>query len=112
MKNYLESENARNQRNHKLFETLLKRACGSDKAMVLIGHHLTFELPEEAPNEIPSADCLMFDHDLMKVVFPDDYLNVIQTLAMTPTAARDAMLAHILEERELPIGQINSLSRA
>src|SRR5271167_3031313 len=93
MKDFLGYENARNKRNAALYCALIKAALG--ECDVLVGHHLTFEINGDldTENEIPSADCLMFDHDLMTKIFGNEALSIMGHLALTPVESRDAVLA-------------------
>lgn len=100
MKNYLQYENERNQRNHKLYERLMRLAFGKD-ATILVAHHLNFELVgDEEPTEIPSADTLMFDHQLMQKVFGDNFYFYVAQLAVRPVEQRDVHLAFLLDKLE------------
>lgn len=97
IKDFLGSENARNKRHAALYSAILKAAIG--KCDVLIGHHLTFEINGdlETENEIPSADCLMFDHGIMGAVFGDRAVAIMQHLAATPCDSRDEVLQAYFE---------------
>lgn len=100
MKDYLSYENQRNKKHAGLYERMIKRALGEGvKVAVLVGHHLTFELDGDlnTENEIPSADCLMFDHDLMGAVFGDEAVEIMVMLASVPCDERDAMLGRYLD---------------
>lgn len=101
MKDYLGFENARNKRNAATYEKLMKKALKHDACAVLIGHHLTFELDGdlETENEIPSADCLMFDHDLMTAAFgPDRAVSIMRYLASLPCDMRDVVLKEYVDQ--------------
>ncbi len=102
MKDYLSYENARNKRNAALYERLLKRALGHDNVAILIGHHLTFEIDGDlsTENEIPSADTLMFDHDLMKAVFKTGAISLMALLARLTCDQRDIALTDALNQIE------------
>lgn len=93
MKDFLGTENARNKANASLYTAIMKQAIGKD-AQVLIGHHLSFELGGDigTENEIPSADTLMFDHDVMTAVFGAFAIDIMQHLAATPCQSRDRVL--------------------
>lgn len=93
MKDYLGFENARNKTHAELYVKLVKRAFGPD-ADVLIGHHLCFELGGEisTENEIPSADTLIFDHEVMTAVFGDRALSIMNHLSTIPAESRDEVL--------------------
>jgi len=93
VKDYLEYENARNKAHAELYAKLLKKAFGDCE--VMIGHHLTFEFRGElsTENEIPSADTMMFCHELMGKVFGDKAGLVMRSLALVPASGRDELLA-------------------
>ena len=93
IKDYLGYENARNKTHAQLYVAVLRTALGEGSA-VLIGHHLTFELDGniDTENEVPSADCLMFDHDIMKAVFGKGALPLMVALATRPCEQRDELL--------------------
>ena len=104
LKDWLGFELGRNKEHSDLYVALLKKALTKlavgCRAEVLIGHHITFELGEDGKeldivteNEIPSADCLRFDHDIMTAVFGDDAYNVMVSLALARCSRRDAILA-------------------
>jgi hypothetical protein len=92
MKDFLSAENARNRQHAALYTDILLAACG--KIAVMIGHHLVFEANGDlsTENEIPSADCMMFDHDIMTAVFGDQAVDIMQHLAATPCQSRDDVL--------------------
>lgn len=94
MKDWLSSENARNRAHAQLYTEIMHVAFGNE-AEVLIGHHLTFEEGGElqTENEIPSADTMLFDHDIMKKVFGEGAIGIMEHLAATPVAQRDAVVA-------------------
>lgn len=98
-KDFLGNENARNKRYAGSYTQLMQRALGGEQVDVLIGHHLCFELARDiaTENEIPAADTLLFDHDIMTAVFGDRSLSIMQHLAMTPTQSRDEVLVAYLE---------------
>lgn len=98
MKDYLLSENERNHRNHPLYQRLMKLALG--ECDVLVAHHLTFTFANEEPNEIPSADTLIFDLDLMSKVFGTQAQDIMAHLAQLGVDARDALLEVYVEEAE------------
>lgn len=100
MKDYLGFENARNKRNAATYEKLMKKALKHDACAVLIGHHLTFELDGDlqTENEIPSADCLMFDHDLMTAAFGERAVPIMRHLASLPCDVRDSTLKFFVDQ--------------
>lgn len=99
-KDYLGAENARNKQHAKLFEDIIRAAYGHNND-VLIGHHLTFEEHGNinTENEIPAADTLVFDHDLMGRVFGPQMYEVLHELAMLPVEKRDLRLAELFYGR-------------
>ena len=101
-KDWLTSENARNKAHASLYTAIMHRAFGAS-AEILIGHHLTFEEGGDlsTEDEIPSADTMMFDHDIMGRVFGANAVAIMRQLASVPVSQRDAVLAHAWEMVEL-----------
>lgn len=106
IKDWLGAEHARNKEHAALYVEIVKRAIGKltgRQVEVLIGHHITFELgcngalDITTENEIPSADCLMFDHTIMRAVFGINAVPLMMHLASIPCEERDAELAAALE---------------
>jgi hypothetical protein len=103
MKDYLGAETARNREHGDLYTRLIKKAFGGEYE-VLVGHHFAFENATEgisSENEIPSADTVIFDHEIMTACFGEDAVRVMQELAATPCEARDMLLREIVEQRTL-----------
>lgn len=109
MKDYLTYENNRNRRNVDLFEDMLRRAFGS-KAETLIAHHLTYE-DGAVHGEVPSADTLIFCHEIMGRIFGERAIPIMRELASVPSEQRDALLSAFLysglqpPQREAPAEQ-------
>jgi DNA-directed RNA polymerase specialized sigma24 family protein len=106
IKDYLTYEGQRNKKNAHIYTTLMRNVFGRDRkaCAVLIGHHLTFELDGDlnTENELPSADCLMFDHQVMKAAFgAERYIRIMQALASVPAEDRDVMLAQYMEDSKI-----------
>lgn len=67
---------------------------------MICGHHIVYEVSEKRPDgftyetiqEIPSADALIFDHDVAQKLWPDDWKNILTILDLTPIAQRDKLL--------------------
>lgn len=99
-KPYIPFEIARNQANVPMFRAMIRMAYGRNDA-VLIGHHLGFEVGDDysTENEIPSADTLIFDHDIMRAVFGADAIRVMQALAALPVGPRDSKLREFFKAR-------------
>jgi hypothetical protein len=92
-----------------VYEELLQRAI--QNCTVLVGHHLTFtEQGEEDGNEIPSADTLLFDHDIMKAVFGNAYMTVMMLLARARTEDREMVLKGLMVEMlgDMPCSKISA----
>lgn len=104
MKDYLETENVRNKEGAEVFARLIKKAFGSEQT-VMVGHHVAFENPVAglaSENEIPSADTLIFDHDIMERCFgSEDYVRIMQTLVALPCSAREKVLEEIMNDRSI-----------
>lgn len=92
-KDYLGDELQRNKANADMYTKILQVAYGVDND-VLIGHHICFEHDKkiETENEIPAADTLIFDHDIMKRFFGCMYRIVIRECADAPVEHRDETL--------------------
>lgn len=87
---YLAGEGKRNRANADLFQALLCLAWG-DNCSVITGHHVSFLFDGDlsTEDEVPSADSVLFDHDIMSGVFPDDYLKIMSALAPMPRYDRE-----------------------
>lgn len=97
MKNYLAYELQRNHDNKHLYEELLKRA--QKGCAVLVAHHITFTpAGEEDGNEIPSADTLLFDHEIMQAVFGEAAGPIMVALVLAPVEKRDQRLQEYLQD--------------
>lgn len=101
-KYWLQAENDRNTHHGQIFIDLIKRAFRTDE-VVMVGHHFVFE-PEAAMkqldltqlNEIPSADTLLFDHEIMGAVFGEQAVPLMIELAKVPCDSRDQIVAEAL----------------
>lgn len=92
-KDCLGYENERNKKNAALYTAILQKAWGQSTD-VLIGHHLCTEQNHElkTENEIPSADTLIFDHEVMGKIFGGKSVAIMMSLAARPAETRDALL--------------------
>lgn len=98
-------ENDRNAENSAVFKAIIREAYGVTD--VICGHHLVYETREkradgftyEVIQEIPSADALIFDHDVAKKIWGDKYLTILVKLAMEPCEARDKLLTDLYHNR-------------
>lgn len=98
-------ENDRNAESGELFKAIIRECFGVSD--VIIAHHLVYVTEEERAGfkyqvveEIPSADCLIFDHDIAKRVWGEDkYRTILVQLALEPAESRDRLLKKLYEGR-------------
>jgi hypothetical protein len=100
IKKYIPVEIARNEAATALFREMVRMVYGHDDS-VLVGHHIGFEIGDDftTENEIPSADTLITDHDVMVPIFGDNAIKVMQRLVSFPAATRDAELQRLFDAR-------------
>lgn len=106
MKDWLSYEQSRNKQHAALYSSILKHAgVGADA--VLVGHHIGFETGGniDTENEIPSADTLIFDHQIMGAVFGTRAVAIMAELATLPCDKRDARLQEFYNQR---FGYVNA----
>ena len=99
IKNYLSYEGHRNRTHAAIYRKMMHLAfAGEGETAIIIGHHLTFQFGGdlETENEIPAADTLIFDHDIMGAIFGARAISIMQALAAVPVDARDEALAGYL----------------
>jgi hypothetical protein len=99
-KNWIGDEGRRNREHAALFAGLITRAYGTTFEL-FVGHHVAFKARHQnltTENEIPSADTLIFDHEIMKEVFGDKYLGVLVQLAQVPCGQREELLSKLMLE--------------
>lgn len=100
-------ENDRNQDSKKLFTDILREVFKADQC--IIGHHICYEAREKHSDgyeysyvqEIPSADALIFDHDIAKRLWGDDWRDNLKLLALEPPVTRDKLLAALYAARNV-----------
>jgi len=99
-KYYLGYENDRNTKHAAVFIDLIHRAM-SPHEVTLVGHHFVCEEVSDPPqpeadlktlNEIPSADTLIFDHDIMTAVFGSSAIDVMIDCVKLPAGQREECL--------------------
>ncbi len=100
-------ENERNAEAADLFKCIIRHVFGVTD--VIVAHHLVYIAVEKDANgfdiqvveEIPSADALIFDHDVAKKLWPSDWRDKLTQFALTPVEQRDALLrqhcSHIMQ---------------
>jgi hypothetical protein len=98
-------ENDRNEASRELFKAIIREVYGVQD--VIIAHHLTYEAEEKRADgftyqvveEIPSADTLIFDHNVAKKIWGDKWELNLSRLALTPCPNRDKLLADLYYSR-------------
>lgn len=93
-------ENDRNADSRDLFKAIIREAYGVQD--VIIAHHLTYVKDEgdfEYVEEVPSADALIFDHDVARTIWGDAWKDNLVKLALEPVATRDKLLKTLYEAR-------------
>lgn len=90
---YLSGEGKRNRHNADLFQALLCIAWG-DNCSVMTGHHVAFLFDGDltTEDEIPSADTLLFDLEIMGAVFGQERDAMLQHIALLPREEREAVV--------------------
>ena len=91
-------ENDRNAASSQLFKDIIREVFGVQD--VIIAHHLVYVREDKRADgfmyqvveEIPSADSLIFDHDVAKKLWGDDWQWIMRDLACEPVATRDILL--------------------
>lgn len=99
-------ENDRNGEHSALFKAIIRECFGVKD--VICGHHLVYQIEEKREDgftytfveEIPSADTLIFDHDVAKKLWGTDYLHNLIALACEPVETRDRLLKELYEGRK------------
>ena len=92
------TEDNRNRDHAELWEAMIKCAY-PEVTGVGCGHHIMFKRPDRiAPDEYPSADCLIFDHEVARAIWGHDYKFTLSRLAMEPPETRDVMVRKLFEE--------------
>ena len=95
----IDHEADRNIANGDLFEAIIREAH-EGVTFVAAGHHfMVLCTGRHVPLEIPSADSLIFDHRVAKVIWGADYKLVLSRLALEPAESRDVLLRDLYEKR-------------
>lgn len=92
-------ENDRNAEHAQLYKDIIREVYGVTD--VIVAHHLTYVAEEhrdgfvyQVVEEIPSADSLIFNHEVARKLWGRNYRNTLAQLAMEPVETRD----HVLNE--------------
>lgn len=99
-------ENHRNGDHSAIFKAMIREAYGVTD--VICGHHLVYQVEEKRADgftytfveEIPSADTLIFDHDVASKIWGPNFLDVLVKLACEPIATRDKLLGELYYGRK------------
>lgn len=93
---FLKDEGKRNRANADLFRAMLCVAWGED-CDIIVGHHINFQFDKDfrTEDEIPAADTLLFDHDIMWAVFGAESWDIMRHLAELLPYEREA---YVLEK--------------
>lgn len=99
-------ENDRNGENNELYKAIIREAYGVQD--VICGHHLVYQVEDKRADgftytfveEIPSADTLIFDHDVALKIWGDNFMSILMVLACEPIATRDKLLADLYHSRK------------
>lgn len=98
-------ENDRNAENGKLYKDMVREAFGVQD--VICGHHLVYEKEDKRADgftyqiieEIPSADALIFNHNVAIKIWGQNFKDVLMKLACEPCDTRDKVLADLYYSR-------------
>lgn len=92
-------ENDRNAENSQLYKDIVREVFGVSD--VIIAHHIVYVTEEtradgfhyQIVEEIPSADALIFNHDIARKLWgPVEFPAILAQLACTPVEDRDNLL--------------------
>lgn len=95
-------ENDRNGENSKLYKDIVREAFGVED--VICGHHLVYEKEDKRPDgftyqvieEIPSADALIFNHNVAIKIWGQNFKATLAKLACEPVETRNKVLADFI----------------
>lgn len=98
-------ENDRNRAGSAVFKDIIREVYNVTD--VICGHHLIYEVRDKQKDgftydevqEIPSADALIFDHDVAKKIWGPGYMRTLIKLALEPVETRDHLLAEMYYAR-------------
>lgn len=98
-------ENDRNADSSALFKAIIREAFGVQD--VITAHHLVYVKVDKRADgfeyqiveEVPSADSLIFDHDVAQKIWGENFKEVLTKLCLEPVATRDKLLADLYHAR-------------
>jgi len=107
-------ENDRNAESADLFKAIIREAFGVTD--VIVAHHIVYVKPErrvrkvegmpdmeydfQLIEEVPSADTLIFDHEVASKIWGEGFRTVLIKLALEPVETRDKLLAELYYGRK------------
>lgn len=99
-------ENDRNADCAQCFKEVIREACGVQD--VIIAHHLVYVREErhsdgftyQVVEEIPSADTLIFDHDIARKIWGENFTSILARLACEPVETRDKLFMSLYYGRQ------------
>jgi len=107
-------ENDRNGKNKDLFKAIIREAYGVQD--VICGHHFVYEVNDKRADgftyqvvqEIPSADALIFDHDVAKKIWGSSWRQILSRLVLEPVETRDQLLGELYRARPQASGALQA----
>lgn len=97
-------ENDRNAENSDLYKAIIRECFKVTD--VIVAHHLVYVTSEmrdgfqyQIVEEIPSADTLIFDHEVAERIWGFNFKDRLVELACEPAETRDRLLRKLYEER-------------
>lgn len=98
-------ENERNLANSDLYKDIIREAYGVND--VICGHHIIYTATEKRGGfdytivqELPSADAMMFHHDVARKLWGRNFKRILSKLACEPIETRDALLGTLYYSRK------------
>jgi hypothetical protein len=98
-------ENDRNAESSDLFKDIIREAYGVKD--VIIAHHLVYVKEDvrdgfafQVVEEVPSADSLIFDHEVAAKIWGPNFMTTLVKLAMEPIPTRDKLLGELYYGRQ------------
>lgn len=100
-------ENDRNAEDRDVLSAVIREAFDVDQ--VIVAHHLVYVKTEKRDGydyqiveEIPSADTLIFDHEVAKKIWgPTLWKDTLARLALEPAETRDALFTNLYKSRAI-----------
>lgn len=102
---FIMDEKSRNWENRETYGRLMRRGLGCQQGTIVFSHHLIFHPGNgRPPQEIPSADALIFNPQILAGAFgPVGAKQIAAHLATLDLCARDAMLKRYLDDTEVDV---------